>query len=140
MELFDNLFTKLLDDIKLPHSYYNNICCVRDQILKAQEDLDNKQNELRIGLDKLYAALATEIRKNCPKLSVSINHHGCMISFKSKSIMCKALPFQNKWDFSNDFGKVFSNRYPKCCELECDLAELANCINAHFSYQYRSLE
>jgi hypothetical protein len=139
-QALDSVFAEMLDNIRLPHSYYNKICTVRDEIIKIENDLKSKKDELRYSLDQLYIALGAEIRKNCPKLSVSINSNGCVVSFRSKSIICKALVADNKWSFGNDFGKIFTNRYPQCGSLDCDLAELANCINTLFAYQYRSLE
>lgn len=133
-------FDDILKDIRLPHAHYKDICASRDEILALDEKIREAKNVLRYKLEKLYAALGTEIRKNCPKLSVMLNHNGCVISFKSKSIVCKAIPVENRWDFGSDFGKVFTSRNPQFSALDCDLTELANAINSHFSYQYRSLE
>jgi hypothetical protein len=136
LEQLDNA----LDDIQMSHVHFENIDHCVNQILNLKNEIKEKEKELISYIDKLCADLSTEIRKLQPNLSVSIKTGMCEICYRTKSLFCCVKPYDNCWDFnSNDFGMVFSKRFPECRKLSCEITKLAECIVSYFNNHYRSL-
>jgi len=140
MAIFKEELDLALNDIDTSHPHCDAIHCYIQEILSLQDEIKNKEKELRSTIDKMCADLSTEIRAIQPNLTVSIRTNCCEIKFRTKNICCIVKPIDSCWDFgSSEFGIIFSKRYPQCRQLSCSLHELAKCIVEFFNNTYRSL-
>lgn len=129
-----------LDDVKMSHAYYDEIKSHVDLILEYRNKIKETEKQLLECIDKLCAELATEIRRLQPNLTVIMKTGGCEVCYRAKVLPCVIKPYDGCWKFdNNDFGNVFTKRYPECKRLDCDIYDLAKAITEHFNNHYRSL-
>jgi hypothetical protein len=131
---------KSLETLQMPSEYYDQIASLSNVIMQTKEELKKQELDLAHAIDSLYAELAKEIRKQQPKLLVSIRTNGCEVGYRTRAILCNMEPFGKKWNFGlTPFGVVFQKRYPQCKQLSCSLKELAETIVEFFKNNFRSL-
>lgn len=130
-----------LNDVEVStNSHLKGVTDVLESIAYYETKIKECKKELGSAIDKICGDLAMTIRKMQPKLIVTIQNGGCIIGYRTKSIVCKVDPLKKEWDFSfNEFGKIFAKRNPSCTHLGCDLEDMAKRIADFFNHQYTSL-
>ena len=138
--LFSEQLDRALDDVNMSHAHYDAINSCVDSILEFKNKIKTVEKELIEHVDKLCADLSTEVRRLQPNLTVAIRTGACDICYRTKILNCNIKAYDGCWDFdNNDFGRLFSKKYPQCKKLSCDIYELASSIVEFFNNHYRSL-
>lgn len=137
--LLEHLDTAL-DDVQMSHVHNDNINACVDKVLDYKNKIKDAEKELVECIDQLCAELSTEIRRLQPNLTVSMKTGVCEVCYRTRILTCCAKPYDGCWNFDgNDFGCMFSKRYPECKKLSCHIPDLASCIVEYFNNHYRSL-
>jgi len=115
---------------------------IKSKLDAARQEVDNLKNQLKIVTQRMNGDLALGIRRKHPALNVGVNHNGCKVGYKSKSLLLNPDVEKGIWSVgspdSRFLGK-FSKQFAPYTVLDTDIGNLIQSVLGHFTGHFKTL-
>lgn len=139
---FDKLLNEELDNLDTAEikSQYEVIKDISKDLASAKARVVELELQLNQAVDELNFQLGLAVRKQLPKLAVSLNNGRCNVSYKTRSLACRPNLEKDMWELEpTDFAKRFNRVYGRQIPLG-DIDRFANLITNHYKGRYKTLQ
>lgn len=138
---FDKLLNEELDNLDTAEikSQYEVIKNISKDLASAKARVVELELQLNQAVDELNFQLGLAVRKQMPKLAVSLNNGRCNVSYKTRSLNCRPNLDEDMWeleptDFGRRFGRIYGAKFPLN-----QVDRFADLIANHYRGRYKTL-